>query len=448
MQVGHLLGGSVLVETVFGWPGLGRLVFDALLQRDINLLLGILFVSSVVVVLANLVVDLVYGWLDPRIVHGEMMAGLRDFWRVYRQNRGAVVGLVVLVLVLVAALVGPMLYPVDPFDMVGRPIREPFGEFLLGTERLGRDIAAGLLHGARVSLLDRRDRDRWSRRSSASLVGALAGYYGGRIDDLLMRATEFFLTIPSFVLAVVLVAIFSPSHRQPSSAAIAAVSWPSVARLTRAEFMASAIASTCWRAARWACRTGSIILRRSCRMRCRRRSWSSLARWSRPRSSPSPGCRSSAWATPTTISWGYMIGVGAHRAAARLVDDGDPRRDDPGHGARDQPRRRRPERRPQPAAEGPMSAVLAVEDLSVEFRTLRGDGARRSTTSRSAVNEGETVAHRRRVRLRQEHDRARRAAPHPRAAGRITGGASSSRHGSSGARPTRDMRAVRGRASP
>jgi peptide/nickel transport system permease protein len=69
VQFGHLLGGSILVETVFAWPGLGRLVFDALLQRDLNLLLGILFVSSVVVILANLVVDLTYGFLDPRIVH-------------------------------------------------------------------------------------------------------------------------------------------------------------------------------------------------------------------------------------------------------------------------------------------------------------------------------------------------------------------------------------------
>ncbi|MBL8706043.1 MAG: ABC transporter permease [Rhodospirillales bacterium] len=69
VQFGHLLGGSILVETVFAWPGLGRLVFDALLQRDLNLLLGILFVSSVVVVFANLAVDLIYGLLDPRIVH-------------------------------------------------------------------------------------------------------------------------------------------------------------------------------------------------------------------------------------------------------------------------------------------------------------------------------------------------------------------------------------------
>ena len=69
LQVGHFMGGSVLIETIFGWPGLGRLVFDALLQRDINLLMGIFLISSVLVVLANLAADLVYGWLDPRIVH-------------------------------------------------------------------------------------------------------------------------------------------------------------------------------------------------------------------------------------------------------------------------------------------------------------------------------------------------------------------------------------------
>jgi peptide/nickel transport system permease protein len=69
VQVGHALGGSILIETVFGWPGLGRLVFDALKQRDLPVLLGILFISSFTVVLINLLVDLVYGLLDPRIVH-------------------------------------------------------------------------------------------------------------------------------------------------------------------------------------------------------------------------------------------------------------------------------------------------------------------------------------------------------------------------------------------
>jgi peptide/nickel transport system permease protein len=67
VQVGSLLGGSVLVESVFGWPGLGRLAFEAVQQRDYNLLLGILLMSSVLVVAVNLAVDLLYAVLDPRI---------------------------------------------------------------------------------------------------------------------------------------------------------------------------------------------------------------------------------------------------------------------------------------------------------------------------------------------------------------------------------------------
>ena len=67
VQFGTLLGGSVLVETVFSWPGLGRLAFEAVFQRDINLLLGVLLMCSVLVVLSNILVDLLYSQLDPRI---------------------------------------------------------------------------------------------------------------------------------------------------------------------------------------------------------------------------------------------------------------------------------------------------------------------------------------------------------------------------------------------
>jgi len=67
VNVGGVLGGSVVVETVFGWPGLGRLTFDAIFARDINLLLGILFFSSLLVVLTNFLTDLLSAWIDPRI---------------------------------------------------------------------------------------------------------------------------------------------------------------------------------------------------------------------------------------------------------------------------------------------------------------------------------------------------------------------------------------------
>jgi len=67
VQAGQLIGGAVVVETVFAWPGIGRLAFDALLQRDYPVLLGIFFVSSVLVVVVNLVTDLLYTVIDPRI---------------------------------------------------------------------------------------------------------------------------------------------------------------------------------------------------------------------------------------------------------------------------------------------------------------------------------------------------------------------------------------------
>jgi peptide/nickel transport system permease protein len=67
LQIGHLVGGAVVIETVFAWPGIGRLAFDALLQRDYAVILGVFFVCSVMVVLANLFTDLVLRVIDPRI---------------------------------------------------------------------------------------------------------------------------------------------------------------------------------------------------------------------------------------------------------------------------------------------------------------------------------------------------------------------------------------------
>ncbi|MEL7171383.1 MAG: ABC transporter permease [Pseudomonadota bacterium] len=70
VQVGALIGGSVIVESVFAWPGLGMLAFEALFSRDLNLLLGIFLLSAVLVVAVNLVVDIIYSMLDPRIEVG------------------------------------------------------------------------------------------------------------------------------------------------------------------------------------------------------------------------------------------------------------------------------------------------------------------------------------------------------------------------------------------
>ncbi|HRJ69557.1 MAG TPA: ABC transporter permease [Beijerinckiaceae bacterium] len=67
MHIGGILGGAVVAETVFSWPGLGRLAFESVLRRDYNVLLGVLLLSSILVIVANLIVDLIQAWLDPRI---------------------------------------------------------------------------------------------------------------------------------------------------------------------------------------------------------------------------------------------------------------------------------------------------------------------------------------------------------------------------------------------
>ncbi len=67
IQAGQLIGGSILVETVFAWPGIGRLAFDALLARDYQILLGVFLATSVLVLVFNLVTDLLYAWIDPRV---------------------------------------------------------------------------------------------------------------------------------------------------------------------------------------------------------------------------------------------------------------------------------------------------------------------------------------------------------------------------------------------
>lgn len=162
---------------------------------------------------------------------------MKDFWHRFRANKGGIIGLVLLALIVAVALLAPLLFPGNPWKMVARPFVPPFEgmKFPLGTDTVGSNVAAGLAYGGRVSLLV------GLVSTLAALligipVGALAGYFGGRIDDLLMRVTEFFQTVPSFALAIVIVAIFQPSVVS-ITLAIGIVSWPPVARLVRGEVM-------------------------------------------------------------------------------------------------------------------------------------------------------------------------------------------------------------------
>jgi len=159
------------------------------------------------------------------------------FWSRFARSPTAVVGLALLAAIIVLAIIGPLLYPVDPWAMVASPFQWPGDDptHLLGSDSSGRDVLSGLIHGARVSLTI------GVTAAGAAVfigvvVGAVAGYFRGFIDDVLMRFTEVFQTIPHFLLVIVLVALLQPSTAI-ICAAIAIVSWPPVARLVRGQFL-------------------------------------------------------------------------------------------------------------------------------------------------------------------------------------------------------------------
>ncbi|KGA40918.1 ABC transporter permease [Pectobacterium odoriferum] len=156
--------------------------------------------------------------------------------RAFIRNPAGMAGLLLLITVFLMAAFAPLLYSGDPLDMVAQPFLWP-GEtpdFPLGTDSMGRDVAAGIVHGSQVSLQIGFSAVIVSLLIG-TVVGALAGYFGGRVDDLLVHITELFQTFPTFLLVVVLVAIGSPSVTL-ISLAIGIASWPTIARLVRAEF--------------------------------------------------------------------------------------------------------------------------------------------------------------------------------------------------------------------
>ena len=161
---------------------------------------------------------------------------LSEAWDMFKRNHAAMAGLVVLCLIVLGAIFGPFLYPGQPFEMAWAPFSPPGVDgFLLGTDYLGRDLLAQIIHGARVTLII---------GLSAAIVtvvigvtiGALAGFYGGVVEEALMRFTEFFQVLPTLLFSMVIVALFGASLPM-ITLAIGLVSWTAVARITRAEFL-------------------------------------------------------------------------------------------------------------------------------------------------------------------------------------------------------------------
>ncbi|MCP4070384.1 MAG: ABC transporter permease [Hyphomicrobiales bacterium] len=175
----------------------------------------------------------------PIIAEEEIQKARHPFaeaWEMFRRNHAAVAALIVLILIVLGAIFGPILYATDPFEMVWSPFSPPGEEgFLLGTDYLGRDLASMILNGARVSIIIGLAAAFVSVFIGVS-VGALAGYYSGIIEEILMRVTEFFQVLPTLLFSMVIVALFGASLPMITFA-IGVVSWTAVARITRSEFL-------------------------------------------------------------------------------------------------------------------------------------------------------------------------------------------------------------------
>jgi peptide/nickel transport system permease protein len=150
-------------------------------------------------------------------------------------NRSAMIGGIGLMLIILVAVFGRLLWPIDPLALGPGKFQAPSPQHIMGTDDLGRDVFARVVLGAQISLA--------VGALSALIaivfgcaVGAFAGYFGGLVDELMMRVTEIFQVIPRFLLAIVIVALFG-AGLEKIVLVIGLLSWPGTARIVRAQFL-------------------------------------------------------------------------------------------------------------------------------------------------------------------------------------------------------------------
>lgn len=147
-----------------------------------------------------------------------------------------VFGFVVLAALAFLVIFADLIYPGDPWRMVARPNLPPLSPgFPAGTDMLGRDLTAGLVHGSRATLAVAVSVVAFAVNLGV-VLGLLAGYFGEVVDELIIRITEFFQTIPGFLLTIMIVAVLSPT-RWTVVFAITLISWPPIVRIVRAEVL-------------------------------------------------------------------------------------------------------------------------------------------------------------------------------------------------------------------
>ncbi len=167
-------------------------------------------------------------------------SSIRGTWSVIFSSTSSKAGLAILLALVAIALLADIIAPYRPDERVSQALQPPSDRHILGTDDLGRDIFSQLIYSTRLSLLIG-----FISALAATLIGALmgllAGYYGGKVDEMLMRLTDLWLAFPNLLFTILLVVLFAPqvgNRIVPIVVAIALGSWPTAARLIRSAVIA------------------------------------------------------------------------------------------------------------------------------------------------------------------------------------------------------------------
>ncbi len=255
LDIPWLFGGTVVIETIFALPGLGRLAVQSAIARDYPVILTINLYVALLTILSGILTDIAYSVLDPGSDKVDAIMSDATFdmppelagrasrnntalaLRRYARNRLAVVGSVVILIFLAMALAAPIVAPFQPDkQVIVDRLKPPSAQYLMGTDALGRDVFSRAVWASRVSM------PIGFLAMAISLVvgilvGLVAGFYGGWIDNALMRFTDLILSFPIIFLLLTIAALFGPSVKTIIWM-LGLTSWGETARLMRGQALA------------------------------------------------------------------------------------------------------------------------------------------------------------------------------------------------------------------
>jgi ABC-type dipeptide/oligopeptide/nickel transport system permease subunit len=163
----------------------------------------------------------------------QLKKGIKNFAEIYRGSRSGLLGLAILLVFIFSATFASFLAPYDPYKRVDRPFRPPSNKYVLGTNDIGQDIFSELIWGTRVSLLIGFSAAFFTV-TIGTLIGVVAGFIGGTVDEILMRFTDVIMILPTIPLLILLMAIFGKQSFFITVLAISILGWTGTARMVRA----------------------------------------------------------------------------------------------------------------------------------------------------------------------------------------------------------------------